>query len=72
MALRIVLWVASMASSGVSISSLAVGRLDWRIRDSIQGRLDAREASGELVQRGAFSGRAEQFRVPRLRDWSSV
>ena len=61
-----------MASSGVSISSLAVGRLDWRIRDSIQARLDALEASGELVQRDAFSGWPEQFRVPRLRDWSSV
>ena len=49
-----------------------VGRLGSRIRERIQARLDALEARGELVQRDAFSGWPEQFRVPRLRDWSSV
>ena len=54
------------------LEAAGVGRLGSRIRDSIQARLDALEAGGELVQRDAFSGWPEQFRVPRLRDWSGV
>lgn len=54
------------------LEAAGVGRLGSRIRERIQARLDALEGSDELVQRDAFSGRAEQFRVPRLRDWSSV
>ncbi len=54
------------------LDAAEVGRLGARIRERIQERLDALEQAGELVQRGPFIGHAEQFRVPRLRDWSEL
>jgi hypothetical protein len=54
------------------LDAAQVGRLGARIRERIQGRLDALEQAGALVQRGLFIGHAEQFRVPRLRDWSEL
>lgn len=54
------------------LDAAEVGRLGARIRERIQERLDALEQAGELVQREPFIGLAEQFRVPRLRDWSEL
>lgn len=54
------------------LDAAEVGRLGSRIRARIQERLDALEQAGELVQRGPFIGHVKQFRVPRLRDWSTL
>lgn len=54
------------------LDAAEVGRLGARIRERIQQRLDALEQAGELGQHGPFIGHAEQFRVPRLRNWSEL
>jgi len=54
------------------LEAAGVERLGSRIRERIQERVDAVERDHEVVQRGSFIGRSEQFRMPRLRDWSRL